>query len=83
MIRAGIIGVGHLGKIHLKLLNISKYFELVGYHDLKKLDELNNFVFFKNVEDLIINSEAIFICTNTPHHYKYAQICLNLNSDQY
>ena len=46
MIKAGIIGVGHLGKIHLKLLNESKSFELVGYHDLKKLDELNNFVFF-------------------------------------
>lgn len=79
MIKAGIIGVGHLGKIHLKLLNVSKKFELVGYHDLKKLDELNNFVFFKNVKDLIINSDAIFICTNTPYHYEYAQICLNLN----
>ena len=32
MIKAGVVGAGHLGSIHLKLLNESKYFELIGYH---------------------------------------------------
>ena len=30
MIKAGVVGAGHLGSIHLKLLNESKYFELIG-----------------------------------------------------
>ena len=32
MIKVGVIGAGHLGKIHLSILNNSD-FELVGFHD--------------------------------------------------
>ena len=33
MIKAGLVGAGHLGKIHLRLLNQSDKYELVGFHD--------------------------------------------------
>ena len=33
MLKAGLVGAGHLGKIHLKLLNQSEKYELVGFHD--------------------------------------------------
>ena len=33
MIKAGVLGAGHLGKIHLRLLSQSDQFELVGFHD--------------------------------------------------
>ncbi len=33
MIKAGLVGAGHLGKIHLRLLNQSEKYELVGFHD--------------------------------------------------
>ncbi|MEX1383934.1 Gfo/Idh/MocA family oxidoreductase, partial [Lutibacter sp.] len=33
MLKAGVLGAGHLGKIHLKLLNQSKKYELVGFYD--------------------------------------------------
>ena len=33
MLKAGVIGAGHLGKIHLKLLNQSTKYELIGFHD--------------------------------------------------
>ena len=33
MLKAGVLGAGHLGKIHLKLLNQSNKYELVGFYD--------------------------------------------------
>ena len=35
MLKAGLVGAGHLGKIHLKLLNQSEKYDLVGFHDRK------------------------------------------------
>ena len=81
MIKASIIGLGHLGGIHLKLLNESKDFDVIGYHDYEKKDptSINNCVFFEDVEALILGSDVVFICTNTPNHFKYALICLENN----
>jgi len=37
MLKIGLIGAGHLGKIHLKLiLELSDYFDLVGFYDEDK-----------------------------------------------
>ena len=33
MLNAGLVGAGHLGKIHLKLLQMSEKYNLVGFHD--------------------------------------------------
>ena len=33
MLKAGVLGAGHLGKIHLKLLNQSSRYELIGFYD--------------------------------------------------
>lgn len=33
MLKAGLVGAGHLGKIHLRLLNQSEKYELVGFYD--------------------------------------------------
>ena len=33
MLKIGVLGAGHLGKVHLKLLNESPNFNLVGYFD--------------------------------------------------
>ena len=33
MIRIGVVGCGHLGGIHIKLLNASKNFDLLGFLD--------------------------------------------------
>lgn len=78
MIKAGVVGAGHLGSIHLKLLKASKYFELIGYHDINKdiLDINDNFIFFEKIENLIDSVDAVFICTNTPNHYEIAKICI-------
>ena len=33
MVKAGVLGAGHLGKIHLRLLEASKRYELIGFYD--------------------------------------------------
>ena len=33
MLKAGVLGAGHLGKIHLKLLKQSEKYNLVGFYD--------------------------------------------------
>ena len=33
MLKIGVLGAGHLGKIHLRLLNQSEKFDLVGFYD--------------------------------------------------
>ena len=53
MIRIGVVGCGHLGGIHVKLLNASKNFDLIGFldnDDKKQLKYNNNII----SEDLMI-----------------------------
>ena len=76
MIKAGLIGVGHLGKIHLNLLKNSKKFKIIGYNDLKKHESISNVNYFHDVNEIILKCEAIFICTNTPNHYSIAKKCI-------
>ena len=33
MLKVGVLGAGHLGKIHLRLLEQSDKYELVGFYD--------------------------------------------------
>ena len=40
MIKVGVIGAGHLGKIHLNILNNSD-FELIGFHDTDVFNSRN------------------------------------------
>ena len=34
LIKIGVFGAGHLGKIHLKLINESKMYDLIGFYDV-------------------------------------------------
>ena len=36
MLNIAVIGAGHLGEFHIKLLKSSKFFNLIGFHDLDK-----------------------------------------------
>lgn len=77
MLKIGVLGAGHLGKIHIKLIKEINAFDLVGFYDpnqemaeetarefdLKKYD---------NIDDLIQDVEAIDIVTPTLSHYECA-----------
>lgn len=77
MLKAGLVGAGHLGKIHLRLLNQSDKYEFVGFHDKdvengKKLEAELGYKYFENFDDLLDQIEMLDIVTPTIYHYDYA-----------
>ena len=84
MIKVGIIGVGHLGEIHLKLILYSTYFDLIGFYEtnLEKADLISKkyqVKSFKSLEDLSENVQAVIISTPTIHHHEIATFFLKNN----
>ena len=79
MINVGVIGIGHLGSIHLKLLSESKTFKVIGCFDKNKdlkTKFSSEFSLYDNVSELIIKCDALFICSNTPSHFEMVKMCL-------
>ena len=77
MLKAGLVGAGHLGKIHLRLLNQSEKYELVGFHDAdaengKKLEAEFGYKYFARFEELLQEIDMLDIVTPTIYHYDYA-----------
>jgi len=77
MLKAGLVGAGHLGKIHLRLLNQSDKYEFVGFHDKdvengKKIEAEFGYKYFENFDDLLDQIEMLDIVTPTLYHYDYA-----------
>jgi predicted dehydrogenase len=78
MLKIGVLGVGHLGKIHLKCIQLAKEtFELVGFFDpddqsAEKAIETYGVKRFDTLEELIAAADIIDIVTPTTTHYKLA-----------
>ena len=79
MLRAGVIGVGHLGRFHAQKYAAIDGIKLVGVYDLNpdraKLvaDELNTMV-FDSIDSLLTNVDLVSIATPaTDHHNSAAQ----------
>ena len=78
MLKAGVLGAGHLGKIHLKLLKLSDKFELVGFYDPSKENAQkvsNEFGYraFNSIEELIEAVDVVDIVTPTLSHFDCAK----------
>ena len=78
MLKAGVLGAGHLGKIHLRLLQESQKFELVGFFDpftenAKKVAKEFGYKLFDSVEELIAAVEVVDIVTPTLSHFECAK----------
>lgn len=77
MIKAGLVGAGHLGKIHLKLLHQSEHYNLVGFHDSdtqngKRLEAEYGYPFYEDFNKLVSDIDMLDIVTPTLYHYHYA-----------
>jgi predicted dehydrogenase len=78
MLKAGVLGAGHLGKIHLRLLQESKKFELVGFFDpftenAEKVAKEFGYKLFDSIEELIAAVEVVDIVTPTLSHFECAK----------
>ena len=81
MLKIGVIGAGHLGKIHLRLLREIPNAELIGFYDnnfehAKAYSLESGIPFFESIEQLIEQSDAIDIVTPTISHYEYAVMAI-------
>ncbi|HAY3550106.1 Gfo/Idh/MocA family oxidoreductase [Elizabethkingia meningoseptica] len=78
MLKAGLVGAGHLGKIHLRLLNQSEKYELVGFYDSdaengKKLEQEFGYKYYNDLDNLLNDIQVLDIVTPTLFHYEYAK----------
>jgi predicted dehydrogenase len=76
-IKLGVIGAGHLGKIHLKCLSQTD-FDLVGVYDIDPgvrdlVEETYGVDVYDDVSDLLAVVDAVDIVTPTVTHYALAQ----------
>ena len=79
MINVGVIGIGHLGSIHLKLLLESDSFKVIGCFDKNtslKSEISSDVYFYEDVNEMIIKCDALFVCSNTPSHFEMVKLCL-------
>ena len=78
MLKAGVLGAGHLGKIHLKLLKQSEKYELVGFYDAdeenaKRVEAEFGYTYFNSIDALIDAVDMVDIVTPTLSHYDCAR----------
>ena len=78
MLKVGVLGAGHLGKIHLRLLNQSEKYELVGFYDAfeenaNKVAAEFGYKKFDSIAELIAAVDVIDIVTPTMQHFDCAK----------
>jgi len=83
MLKVGVLGAGHLGKIHLRLLHQSEKYELIGFYDAdeinaKKVVQEFGYTYFENINDMIAASDVVDIVTPTLSHYECAKKAMEL-----
>jgi predicted dehydrogenase len=81
MLKVGVLGAGHLGKIHLRLLQQSDKYELVGFYDdnpenAVKIEKEFGYKRFDTIAKLLTAVDVIDIVTPTLSHYKCAKVAI-------
>ena len=77
MLKAGVLGAGHLGKIHLRLLKESHKYELIGFYDpnkknAQKIAKEFGYKAFGTIQELIDAVDVVDIVTPTLSHHDCA-----------
>lgn len=79
MLKIGVLGTGHLGKIHLKCIGLAQdSYELVGFFDpnpevAAAVAEAHNTTAFPDVESLIAAVDVVDVVTPTTTHFALAK----------
>ncbi|MDG2484182.1 MAG: Gfo/Idh/MocA family oxidoreductase [Bacteroidetes bacterium] len=77
MLKVGVLGAGHLGRIHLKLLQQSEKYELIGFYDPdiangQRVAEEFKYRYFDQLDALMDAVDVVDIVTPTLSHYNCA-----------
>jgi predicted dehydrogenase len=78
----GVVGTGHLGKLHTKMFKEIENCNLVGINDsnieqAKVVGKEFDVEVFESINDLLDQVEAVSIAATTSAHYDLAKLCLD------
>ncbi|MDZ4203893.1 MAG: Gfo/Idh/MocA family oxidoreductase [Bacteroidales bacterium] len=78
MLKIGVLGAGHLGKIHIKCIKQIKEFELSGFYDpnqaiAAEVKQCFGIRRFEDIDELIAAVDVVDIVTPTVSHFDCAQ----------
>ena len=82
MVKIGVLGAGHLGKIHIRLIQeLGQLYELVGFYDADAenaaaVTEKFGIPAFRSPEELLDKVEVVDIVTPTISHFDLADLAL-------
>lgn len=81
MLKIGVLGAGHLGKIHINCIKQLPVYELVGFYDqdentAKAVSENLQVKYFNSIDELIDSVDVVDIVTPTVCHFECASIAL-------
>jgi predicted dehydrogenase len=84
MLKIGVLGAGHLGKIHLKLIKELSVYELVGFYDPDpetsiQVSESMSVKHYESLDQLLNDCDVIDIVTPTVNHFDCAVKALRLS----
>lgn len=84
LLNIGIIGTGHLGKIHTKLMKDVTRTNLIGVYDLnydvaKSVAEELGIKAFENLDDFLESIDAVSIVSTTSAHYELIKKAFDKN----
>ena len=77
MLKIGVLGAGHLGKIHIKCIKEIENYEFIGFYDPDKeiannVEKEFNIKKFSSLDELVNAVDAVDIVTPTVSHYECA-----------
>jgi predicted dehydrogenase len=83
MLKIGVIGAGHLGKIHIKCIKNCSSYDLVGFYDAdptnaKQVEESLSVKAYETIDQLLNEVDVIDIVTPTLYHFDIASKAIAL-----
>lgn len=83
-VKVGVIGTGHLGKLHTKMFKQIISCELVGIYDsnpdqAKAVSDEFEVKAFSSIDYLLAQADAVSIAATTTAHYELAKQCFEAN----
>ena len=82
MLKIGVVGAGHLGKIHLTILkDLKEFYTLVGFHDsdtirARKVSLELQIPFYDSLEELVDAVDCIDVVTATSSHFEVTKLAV-------
>jgi len=80
-VRIGVIGTGRMGASHCRVYSNLRHAKFVGVCDAnadlgKEVARRHEVSFFRDVDSLLENVDAVSVCTPTPDHFEIVKRCL-------